>query len=139
MTDLPGHPDLILTLRQHISPGTTVPVRTRFRYDPADAFAVRLDFAYGHASAATWVLARELLAEGLYRTSGEGDVLLRPPCRCRQRATLGIYLDFWRTPAVLEAEAAPVRDWLVSTFRLVPAGTEGDHINWDRTLEYLRR
>lgn len=53
------------------------------------------------------------------------------PCRCGRRVTLGIHLDVRRSPAVLEADVAPVRDWLVGTFQLVPAGTEGDHIDWD--------
>jgi hypothetical protein len=58
-----------------------VPVRTTLRYTPDDPFAVHIDFPAGVSADdvnVTWAFARALLAEGLDRPTGIGDVHLWP-------------------------------------------------------------
>ncbi|WP_328760421.1 SsgA family sporulation/cell division regulator [Streptomyces sp. NBC_00271] len=129
-------PDLYLTLRQRGSPPSTLPVRARFRYDPAFAFAVSVDFAT-MACTTTWVFSRDLLAEGLLRPSGEGDIWFEPPCPYHRRETLHIGLKGRDGGVLLETDVAPVHDWLAGTSAVVPAGTEGRSIDWDASFEHL--
>ncbi|WP_334445586.1 SsgA family sporulation/cell division regulator [Streptomyces stelliscabiei] len=66
----PDHPDY-----------DEVPVRTTLRYTPDDPFAVHIDFPAGVSADdvnVTWAFARALLAEGLDRPTGIGDVHLWP-------------------------------------------------------------
>jgi hypothetical protein len=127
-------PHLYVTLRQRVFQQPTLPIRARFRYDPAFAFAVSVDFAT-MTGTTTWIFSRDLLASGLLRPSGEGDVWFGPPCPCHRRETLHIGLKGRDGRALLETDVAPVRDWLAGTFALVPAGTEGRSIDWDTSFE----
>ncbi|MFI1935897.1 SsgA family sporulation/cell division regulator [Streptomyces purpureus] len=85
----------------------------RLRYVPHDPLAVRLDFlvAESEPPVATWVFARDLLATGLTRPSGEGDVRVRPH---GQDAT-DVELISGRARCLVRMASAPVRDFVVRT------------------------
>ncbi len=48
-----------------------------FSFDPADPYAVTMKLE-ARSGSVTWTFARELLAEGLYAPSGDGDVQVWP-------------------------------------------------------------
>ena len=65
-----------LHLRLVVSSESSLPVPAGLRYDTADPYAVHATFHTGAEETVEWVFARDLLAEGLHRPTGTGDVFL---------------------------------------------------------------
>jgi hypothetical protein len=116
---------------------TGAEIPTRFRYDAAEPFAVRLTFHAGAPEEAAWVFARELLASGLRGPAGKGDVRVRPSYCPDRGAVIRLALDSPHGSATLEAVAAEVERWLQRTFALVPAGAEVSSFPSDQELAHL--
>lgn len=57
------------------------PVLAHLAYDAADPFALTVLFSHDGRVLARWTLDREMVAEGLTRPVGVGDVRLRPESR----------------------------------------------------------
>ncbi|GAA3061174.1 hypothetical protein GCM10020254_01240 [Streptomyces goshikiensis] len=55
-----------------------MPLFGQFSYDSADPYAVRAQFLTRDTVLTTWCFDRQMLAEGLHRPVGEGDVTFRP-------------------------------------------------------------
>jgi hypothetical protein len=105
-------------------------------YDTVDPFAVRAVFRAGQDNEVTWVFARELLALGVCRRSGEGDVRIWPSWSAG-RDVLCIALVSPDGEALLETSAAEVVEFLSSTYSLCPSGTEPELLDLDAALEVL--
>ncbi|CAM5667020.1 SsgA family sporulation/cell division regulator [Streptomyces hirsutus] len=119
------------TLVVELQAGVTdrFPVLAHLSYDPADPFAVTLVFSHDGRVLARWRLDREMLADGLTRPVGTGDVRLRPESRGVGRELRMEFLgephaDGGRHHAVVSAWAGAVGDFLSDTFRSVPPGSE---------------
>ncbi|BBC97881.1 SsgA family sporulation/cell division regulator [Streptomyces griseofuscus] len=121
------HKTLVVQLH---APGTArFPVLAHLGYDADDPFAVTIVFAHDGHVLAQWRLDREMLAEGLDRPVGVGDVRLRP-------ADTGMWhelrLEFLGEPrpdggrqrAVVHAWAPAVAMFLRETREIVPPGRE---------------
>lgn len=67
-----------LHLRLVVSSESSLPVPAGLRYDTADPYAVHATFHTGAEETVEWVFARDLLAEGLHRPTGTGDVRVWP-------------------------------------------------------------
>lgn len=111
----------------------TVPVR--LGYHAADPWAVTADFLTADGEV-TWVFGRELLEAGLAGAAGEGDVTVWPAAVPGGRA-LYLSLASPHGSALLEADVDEVRDFLRSTYALVPAGTESSCLDLDAELRLL--
>ncbi|WTO34300.1 SsgA family sporulation/cell division regulator [Streptomyces achromogenes] len=113
------------------------PLPARLRYDRADPYAVRLSLGRPGTGPVDWVFARDLLAEGLRRPAGEGDVLVFPRHGCLPD-TLRIVL---RRPgagaALVELPASETERFLRDTWELVPPGTETAHAGIESGLAQL--
>ena len=57
--------------------GLSTPLDAEFEYDPADPFAVSILFT-DEPAPVRWTFARELLIEGFYEPTGDGDVHVWP-------------------------------------------------------------
>ncbi|SFR28844.1 Streptomyces sporulation and cell division protein, SsgA [Lentzea waywayandensis] len=99
--------------------GSTAPVETELLYQSEDPFAVTMKFRSG-GSVAIWVMGRDLLAEGMSRRAGDGDVRLRP----HSSRVLVLELVSDRHMTVFRVPAGTLRKFLDATWRLVPAGSE---------------
>lgn len=99
--------------------GATAPVETELLYDADDPFAVTMNFHAGGA-VATWVMGRDLIAEGMTMAAGDGDVRLRP--HAGQVLVLELISD--RHVTVLRVPASTLRKFLDASYRLVPPGSE---------------
>lgn len=99
--------------------GTTAPVETELLYQADDPFAVTMKFHAGGA-VATWIMGRDLLADGMVERAGFGDVRVRP----NTGRTLVLELVSDRHVTVFRVSTGTLRKFLDATYRLVPPGSE---------------
>lgn len=125
-----------ITLLVSVSEDRRVSLPGRLRYDPADPYAVRLSLGATAGRPIVWVFARELLAEGLRRPSGIGDVLVFPRHRCLPD-TMRIVLRSRAGAALVELSASAVTRFMKNAAELVPPGTEGAYVDVDSALAQL--
>jgi hypothetical protein len=111
-----------------------VPARLSYRAD--DPYAVHILFHLGSASPVSWTFSRELLAEGVFRPCGHGDVRIWP-AKVSGRSVICVALSSSDGEALLEAPASPVASWLERTLRVVSAGEEGERLALDEHLDKL--
>jgi hypothetical protein len=107
-------------------------------YDRADPFAVRMTFpapATLEGVDVCWTFARELLAAGLERAEGDGDVRVRP--YGYDRTVLEFHAP--EGTAVVHVHSRDVRRFLRAAGELVPVGMEHLQIDLDRDLAELMR
>jgi sporulation and cell division protein SsgA len=115
---------------------TEVPAVLRYAVD--DPFAVRIGFGDaddGADDGITWLLGRELLAAGLERPAGDGDVRLWP-----SRTSGDVLYLHLRAPsgeALFELSRATVAAFLQQTEALVPTGQETAALDVDEELATL--
>jgi hypothetical protein len=113
-----------------------VPLTAELHYDMSDPYAVRLSLGAPAMRPATWVFGRALLADGMHRPTGVGDVLVIPGHRCRPDS-VRIVLRSAAGAALVELPASEIAAFLRQTFRKVPSGTESLHVDVDRALAEL--
>ncbi|WP_242438853.1 SsgA family sporulation/cell division regulator [Streptomyces sp. CB00455] len=115
----------LIAVRLHASAGDEVPLLGRFSYDQADPFAVRVEFFAHQAALPYWCFDRQMLAEGLERPVGEGDVTFRPQWTASGRAIrIGLRDCADGQGAVLHIDAQPVARFLEETYAVTAPGTE---------------
>lgn len=115
-------------------PQVTLPAA--FHYHGADPYAVRLSIGATSSGTVDWIFALSLLKVGLGRPVGEGNVLVSPR-RSSHGPVVRIVVRSRLGSAVLDMMASPVAEFLDRAEELVPAGTEGHHIDIDRVATLL--
>ncbi|MQY39993.1 Sporulation-specific cell division protein SsgB [Streptomyces sp. RB17] len=111
---------------------SVVPVPTELRYHAGDPYAVRAMFCPDAGRKVEWFFARELLADGLHRPVGAGDVRLRPTRR-RGQDMVRVALMSPAGQAELLLPRPALARFLRRTDAMVPPGTEGGHLALDDT------
>ncbi|GCD45508.1 SsgA family sporulation/cell division regulator [Streptomyces paromomycinus] len=119
-----------------LSPERSIPVPARLTYRTDDPYAVHVTFHIGSDAPVNWTFARELLVEGVFRPCGHGDVRVWP-AKVDGRSLVCMALSSPDGDALLEASAAAVSAWLERTLRVVPPGSEQDHLGLDKGLSAL--
>ena len=114
--------------------GITVPARLSYRAD--DPLAVHFTFHVGTEAPVEWSFSRDLLAEGLRKPCGHGDVRLWPTT-VAGRPVLYVALASLDGDALLTAPAEGVRSWLRLTHQLVAPGAESVTPALDRELDAM--
>ncbi len=125
-----------LEVRAVVGAGLSVPVAARLRYHSAEPYAVHLDNHVDLDTPVTWVFARELLAAGVSRSAGIGDVSVRPGEQAHPDSVL-ISLGDDEGRVVLRAQTSLVRIFLAHTERIVPFGSEHGHLDTDGLIRRL--
>ena len=105
------------------------PVMAHLGYRADDPFAVTLTFRHEGVVLARWRLDREMLADGIVRPVGEGDVRIGPRSTGRWRE---VGLEFFGRPeadgarghALVLGWAPAIEAFLEETHRAVPLGEE---------------
>lgn len=116
-----------LELQLVLSPERSIPVPARLVYRSDDPYAVHITFHIGSETPVHWTFARELLMDGVFRPCGEGDVRVWPG-RVRDRTVICLALRSPEGEALLHAPSQAIAAWLERTLRVVPPGTESDHL-----------
>jgi len=94
-----------------------------FVYDPADSCAVTL--ALQTASGPVhWTFARELLMDGQYEPSGDGDVHVWPCLSATGEAVVIVELCSPAGETLLQFPTRAVQEFVYSSLDVVPAGSE---------------
>ncbi|MFI6369364.1 SsgA family sporulation/cell division regulator [Streptomyces sp. NPDC050546] len=109
-------------------------VLAHLSYDAADPFAVTLVFSHDGRVLARWQLDREMLADGLRRPVGLGDVRIRPVSRGMWQELRLEFLgdarpDGGRHHALVFAWAPGFAAFLRETHEMVPPGREEVHVD----------
>jgi hypothetical protein len=121
---------------------TIVPLVASLFYSSEDPYAIRVAFHVGLDEPVEWIFARELLGKGLQGREGLGDVQVWPSDESADGVpaqVLNIELASPFGQARFEAPVAEVSEFLQRTYRAVPEGQEGDHVDVEAELTALLR
>jgi hypothetical protein len=119
-----------------VTSGSPVPVSADLSYDPADPFAVGVSLRTEGSPAVAWVVARDVLADGLTMPAGDGDIGVWPSTS-RGSAVVCLSLSSPDGHALLFGAHADVSEFVERTYAEVPAGTESDLIDMDGLIDHL--
>jgi len=125
-----------LTVSLVLGPERSVPVPALLSYRASDPYAVHITFHLGQDTPVTWVFARDLLIEGVFRACGHGDVRVWPT-RIEGRSVMCLALSSPAGDALIEAPTGAFAAWLERCLRLVPAGREEEALGLDGALAAL--
>lgn len=107
-----------------------------FSYDPADPYAVTMKLE-ARCGSVTWTFARDLLAEGVYEPTGDGDVQVWPCLSQTGEAVVIVELCSPDGTALLQTDSRAVQSFVTAIFDAVPAGRESSHVRIDALLARL--
>jgi hypothetical protein len=105
-------------------------------FDRADPYAVLMHLE-ARSGTVTWTFARELLAEGLYHPTGDGDVQVWPCLSSSGEAVVMIELISPDGQALLQAPSRDVHGFVTSTLEVLPMGQESGHLAIDALISQL--
>jgi hypothetical protein len=115
-----------------------VPLTASLNYRRDDPYAIRMAFHVGTSEPVEWIFSRDLLAVGLDRAAGDGDVQVWPDAAAR-RDVVNIALSSPFGQAHFETPATALTGFLLRTYEVVPAGREADYIDIETELSDLLR
>jgi hypothetical protein len=118
------------------SSGSATPIDAELQYDAADPYAVTTVFMTG-ASQVRWTFGRELLAEGLYEPSGDGDVHVWPCLDSSGHAVVIIELCSPDGEALVQARTDELRRFVDRMSAAVALGRESELIDVDAAINAI--
>ena len=122
-----------LTLELIDSTGAVTPIDAELHYDPRDPYAVTTVFMTG-SSQVRWTFGRDLLLEGLYEPSGDGDVHVWPCLDADGHAVVIIELCSPDGEALVQARTGDLSTFVDRMSTAVAPGTESTHVNIDAAI-----
>ena len=105
-----------------------------FGYDPADPLAVSMVIE-SISGPVRWTFARELILNGLYEPTGDGDVHIWPCLDTEGAAVVIIELGAAAGGAILQFPSRAVHGFISASLATVPEGTE--QLDVDAWIEQL--
>ncbi len=122
-----------LTLELIDPTGAVTPIDAELHYDPRDPYAVTTVFMTG-ASNVRWTFGRELLSDGLYEPSGDGDVHVWPCLDSEGHAVVIIELCSPDGEALVQARTGDLSGFVERMSAAVEPGHESDHLDVDAAI-----
>ena len=116
--------------------GLSTPLDAEFEYDPADPFAVSILFA-DEPAPVRWTFARDLLIEGYYEPTGDGDVHVWPCLNTEGAAVVILELSSPSGEVLVQVGSRPLAAFIHQMVAMVPAGSEGDLVDLDAEIAQL--
>ena len=105
-------------------------------YDPADPYAATMVFRTG-VQEVLWTFGRELLIEGRYSPTGDGDVHVWPCLSSEGGAVVIIELCSPDGELLVQADARNVQHFVTAMLDSVPEGQESTFVDFDDELTSL--
>jgi hypothetical protein len=94
-----------------------------FRFDAADPWAVTMTLSTV-AGPVDWTFARDLLVEGQYEPTGDGDVHVWPCLSPSGEAVVIVELDSPAGETLLQFPTRAIQDFVYAAIETVPLGSE---------------
>ena len=116
--------------------GTATSLDADMVFDPADPYAVTMVFRTG-AQEVHWTFGRELLIEGLYEPTGDGDVHVWPCLSSDGSAVVIIELCSPDGELLVQAPARNIHAFVAQMVSSVPEGHENSFVDLDSELALL--
>jgi hypothetical protein len=116
--------------------GLSTPLDAEFEYNPADPFAVSILFA-DEPTPVRWTFARELLIEGFYEPTGDGDVHVWPCLSTNGSAVVIIELSSPSGEVLVQVDSRSVAAFIHQMVATVPVGAETDVVDLDAEISRL--
>ena len=116
--------------------GLSTPLNAEFEYDPADPFAVSILFK-AEPVPVRWTFARELLVEGFYEPTGDGDVHVWPCLSAEGSAVVILELNSPSGEVLVQVSSRAVSAFVQQMLTAVPQGSEADLLDFDNELTEL--
>ena len=113
--------------------GAVTPIDAELHYDPRDPYAVTTVFMTG-ASQVRWTFGRDLLCEGLYEPSGDGDVHVWPCLDSEGHAVVIIELCSPDGEALVQAKTGDLSTFVDRMNSVVRPGNESEHVDVDAAI-----
>ncbi|MGZ4453971.1 MAG: SsgA family sporulation/cell division regulator [Nocardioides sp.] len=116
--------------------GTATPIEAELQYDPRDPYAVTTVFMTG-SSQVRWTFGRDLLSEGLFEPSGDGDVHVWPCLDSEGHAVVIIELCSPDGEALVQARTGDLASFVERMGRAVEPGAESAMIDVDAAISAI--
>jgi len=113
--------------------GAATPIEAELQYDPRDPYAVTTVFMTG-SSQVRWTFGRDLLTEGLYEPSGDGDVHVWPCLDSAGHAVVIIELCSPDGEALVQARTGDLSAFVERMGKAVEPGTESGLLDIDAAI-----
>ena len=94
-----------------------------FQFDPTDPWAVTMVLSTV-AGPVEWTFARDLLVEGQYEPTGDGDVHVWPCLSPSGEAVVIVELDSPSGETLLQFPTRAIQDFVYASLETVPLGAE---------------
>jgi hypothetical protein len=125
-----------LTLELIDATGSVTPINAELHYDPSDPYAVTTVFMTG-SSQVRWTFGRQLLVDGLYEPSGDGDVHVWPCLDSAGRAVVIIELCSPDGEALVQARTGDLNSFVERMLAVVAPGTESERVDLDAAISAI--
>ncbi len=122
-----------VTLELIDASGAATPMQADLQYDPRDPYAVTAVFMTG-AGNVSWTFGRDLLVEGVYEPTGDGDVHVWPCLDADGHAVVIIELCSPDGEALVQARTGDLTTFVERITALVAPGAESEHLDLDATI-----
>jgi hypothetical protein len=116
--------------------GLSTPLDAEFEYDPADPFAVSILFA-DEPTPVRWTFARELLIEGFYEPTGDGDVHVWPCLNTEGNAVVILELSSPSGEVLVQVSSRSLAAFIHKMVATVPQGAETTLVDLDGEIAQL--
>jgi hypothetical protein len=118
--------------------GLSTPLDAEFEYDPADPFAVSILFS-DEPAPVRWTFARDLLIEGFYEPTGDGDVHVWPCLNTEGAAVVVLELSSPSGEVLVQVSSRALSTFIHQMVTMVPQGAEGNLVDLDAEISQLLR
>ena len=113
--------------------GMSTPLDAEFEYNATDPYAVSILFK-GEPAPVRWTFARDLLIEGFYEPTGDGDVHVWPCLSTDGRAVVILELISPSGEVLIQVSSRELSRFLQRMVSAVPRGAEADLLDFDDEL-----
>jgi len=116
--------------------GSSTPLDAEFEFSPADPFAVSVLFK-GEPVPVRWTFARDLLIDGFYEPTGDGDVHVWPCLSSDGRAVVILELVSPSGEVLIQVGSRELSTFIHRMVAQVPRGEESNLMDFDSELTAL--
>jgi hypothetical protein len=116
--------------------GLSTPLGAAFEYDPVDPYAVSVLFS-DEPTPVRWTFARDLLIEGFYEPTGDGDVHVWPCLNTTGAAVVILELSSPSGEVLVQVESRSLSAFIHQMIAMVPQGAEETLVDLDAEIAQL--